>query len=303
MASRLIVTRPARDAQRWVLALAGQGVPAEALPLIEIAPMADAGALERLHGSLGRFAALMFVSANAVDHFFASKTALAQSVTAPPAIENIANGRGCGTGHDTDTQAGAGGIAQRFPALRFMAPGPGTAAALRLAGVPQAQIDAPAADAEQFDSEALWEVVGARHWQGQAVLVVRGQGGNAAKDDDDKVQATPGRDWLARQWEAAGATVEFASVYRRRPPVLTAEQQALAQAASRDGSVWLFSSSEAVTHLARLAPADWSQARGIATHPRIAETAGAAGWGTVVTSRPELEDISAAWASIESAAT
>ncbi|MDQ3273162.1 MAG: uroporphyrinogen-III synthase, partial [Pseudomonadota bacterium] len=59
-------------------------------------------------------------------------------------------------------------------------------------------------------------------------------------------------------------------------------------------SVWLFSSSEAVGHLP---PGDWSQGRALATHPRIAEAARAAGWGVVVESRPTLADIVA---SIES---
>ena len=64
--------------------------------------------------------------------------------------------------------------------------------------------------------------------------------------------------------------------------------------AATDGSVWLFSSSEAVGHLPA---ADWSQARAVATHPRIAEAVRAAGWGVVVESRPALTDI---LASIES---
>jgi uroporphyrinogen-III synthase len=157
-------------------------------------------------------------------------------------------------------------------------------AALCRAGVPAAQIDAPAADARQFDSEALWAAVGRQPWQGRRVLIVRGQGTAAA----------PGRDWLAQQLLAAGAQVDFVAVYQRRAPVFTAPQRQLLAAAARDGSVWLFSSSEAVAHLP---PQDWSRARAVATHPRIAEAVRAAGWGVVAESRPALEDIVA---SIES---
>lgn len=257
-AARLIVTRPEREARRWLQDLSRLGVPTEALPLIEIAPLADSAALAAAWRDLPRYAALMFVSANAVDGFFSGRPAAAQ-----------------------------------LPDLRFLAPGPGTVAALLEAGVPPGRIDAPPADAGQFDSETLWQQVGARDWQAKAVLIVRGDsvgpGGGA----------TPGRDWLARQWTAAGAAVDFVKVYERRPPQFGAGQLALAQAASRDGSVWLFSSSEAVTHLAGLG-LDFSRARAIATHPRIAETARALGWGVVVVSRPELADIRAAWASIES---
>ena len=64
-----------------------------------------------------------------------------------------------------------------------------------------------------------------------------------------------------------------------------------------DGSVWLFSSAEGLDSLPRLPTGDWSHARAIATHPRIAEAARAAGWGVVIESRPSVDDIVA---SIES---
>lgn len=276
MPHRLIVTRPAREAQRWVEALHQAGVPAEALPLIDIAalqPEQAAAAWQKMD----RYAALMFVSANAVEHFFAASQAAGQSGRAQAAINTIAGGR---TNH---------------PGLRFMAPGPGTVAALLQAGVSAAQIDAPGGDADQFDSEALWRVVGGRDWQGKAVLIVRGDSAQAGK-----APPTPGRDWLARQWQDAGATVDFVTVYQRRAPQLDAVQVALARVAAHDGSVWLFSSSEAVSHLVKAVAADWSAARAIATHPRIAETLRAAGWGVVAASRPDLHDIKAAFASIES---
>ena len=163
-----------------------------------------------------------------------------------------------------------------------MAPGPGTAQVLAAQGVPVAQIDTPPADAAQFDSEALWQVIGQRDWAGQRVLIVRGQSG--ASD-----AVATGREWLTRQLENAGASVDFVVVYERRAPDFTPAQLQRMAASQRDGSVWLFSSSEALAHLPQ--GTDWSQARAIATHSRIAHAAQAAGWGVVIESRPALDDI------------
>lgn len=259
-AVRVIVTRPARDAAGWVQALQAHGLQAEALPLIEIAALPESPALQQAWRELGAYSALMFVSGNAVDGFFASNQAAALVQSAQAAPDSIAS-----------------------PAPRFLAPGPGTVAALRRAGVPEALIDAPAADAGQFDSEALWAVVGQRPWQGRLVLILRGQGAG-----QDPQAGGVGRDWLAQQFVAAGARVEVVAVYQRRAPVFTASQRQRIAAAAHDGSVWLLSSSEALAHL----PAgDWSRARAVATHPRIAEAARAAGWGVVVQSRPEIADV------------
>jgi uroporphyrinogen-III synthase len=277
-APHVIVTRPARDAQRWVQQLQQSGIKAEALPLIEIAPAdaaADVQALAQAWHRLNDYAACLFVSGNAVSHFFHGKEALAQQLWARSAINSIA-----------DKNSG----------LRCMAPGPGTVAALQAVGVPAGQIDAPAADAKQFDSEALWESVGQRGWQGRHVLIVRGASAASGA-------SSAGRDWIAQQWQAAGAQVDFVGVYQRRAPTLTVAQAERARAASVDGSVWLFSSSEAVANLAHmpaLAGTDWRGARAIATHPRIVDAVRAAGWGVVVASRPALQDISATLRSIES---
>lgn len=246
-------------------ALAQRGLRAEALPLISIEALPESPALQQAWREIGSYAALMFVSGNAVSAFFASNQAPAPGGRGPAAIDLIAN-----------------------ESLRWMAPGPGTVAALREAGVPAARIDAPALEAGQFDSEALWAVVAGRPWQGQRVLIVRGQSGGA------EAAGGAGRDWLARQLSAAGALPEFVAVYRRSAPQFSARQRQILAEAATDGSVWLFSSSEAVGHLPA---ADWSQARAVATHPRIAETVRAAGWGVVAESRPTLDDIVA---SIES---
>ncbi len=264
---RVIVTRPERDAQAWVAALTQRGLQAEALPLITIEALPVSPALQQAWHEIDRYAALMFVSGNAVAAFFASNQAPAHTGRAQAAIDSIAN---------------------KSP--RYMAPGPGTVAALREAGIPDARIDAPALEAGQFDSEALWAVVADRDWQGQRVLIVRGQ--NAG----DQPAGGAGRDWLARQLVAAGAVPEFLAVYRRSAPLFTAQQRQTMSKAASDGSVWLFSSSEAVGHLPA---ADWSRARAVATHPRIADAVRAAGWGVVAESRPALADIVASIESIQ----
>ncbi len=283
-ASRVIVTRPAHDADVWVARLQQGVIKAQALPLIEIALVsypADIAALLQAWNTLNDYAACMFVSGNAVEHFFGpfqgSKTAFDPSIHARAAINNIAR--------DIPDH------------VRFMAPGPGTVAALRAAGVPASQIDAPPPDAAQFDSESLWQVIGQRDWRGARVLIVRGKG------EASEGSTGTGRDWLAQQWRATGGTVDVVSSYERRAPQLSSEQMDMAKAASQDGSVWLFSSSEAVANLtqqAGLKGVNWQSARAVATHPRIQAAVLKAGWGVVRLSRPALPDIVQALASIES---
>lgn len=258
----VIVTRPQHDAARWVADLRTRGIDAEALPLIDIRPASDTAPLHAAWKHIAQYQAAMFVSGNAVQHFYASKPALAKESPSSSA---------------TNTRA--------------WATGPGTLAALHLAGVAPWLIDAPTVSAGQFDSEALWQIVGHRVPAGSRVLIVRGgdPGGDGA-----------GRNWFAQQLEAAGAQVDFVVAYERHPPQWTPAQQARAEAAARDGSVWLLSSSEAIGHLGlRLPASTLAGARAVATHPRIAQAAEAAGFGVVCESRPTMDDVVA---SIESLA-
>ncbi|ADV00543.1 uroporphyrinogen-III synthase [Alicycliphilus denitrificans] len=262
---RAIVTRPAREAAQWVTDLQAHGIAAAALPLIAIGAVADPAlreALQRARARLGSYRAVMFVSGNAVQYFFEENQAPGLSQKALAAINT-----------------------------RVWAPGPGTVAALRQTGLPASRIDAPGADAAQFDSEALWQVVAPQISPGDRVLVVRGSSAPAAEGGN-------GREWLAGQIGAAGGAVDFVAAYERRAPRLDAAGQALARTAAGDGSLWLLSSSEAVTHLAAALPGqDWSRARALATHPRIAQAARAAGFGTVLECRPSFAEVVA---SIES---
>lgn len=257
---RVIVTRPEHDALTWVADLRARGVDAVALPLIRIALAADPQPVQAAWRQLGRYTAVMFVSGNAVKQFFEANRSVVPVEWTPDAINT-----------------------------RAWATGPGTAHALRKAGVAADSIDAPPADAGQFDSEALWQVVQGQVRRGDRVLLVRGAGADGQ---------TAGRDWLARTLGDAGAQVDTVQAYARCTALLDSAQLALARDAASDGSVWLFSSSEAIGGLATLLPGlDWSGARAIATHPRIAQAARQAGFGVVCESRPTLADV---MASIES---
>jgi uroporphyrinogen-III synthase len=140
---RVVVTRPAAQAAAWVERLRERGIVAEALPLIEIAAVDDPAPLVAEWHAIARRRLVVFVSANAVEQFFAA--------------------RPDGTAWPDGAAAGA--------------PGPGTAAALLRAGCPAAAIVSPAVDAAQFDSEALWERLRGSDWTDANVLVVRGDGG------------------------------------------------------------------------------------------------------------------------------
>ena len=244
---RVVLTRPAADAARWSSELARHGHEVLALPLIDIGPLADTAPVQAAWQQLPAQQAAMFVSANAVRHFMAARTA------AP------------------------------WPArTQAWATGPGTVAALHEAQVPAALVVAPDADASQFDSEALWRKAAGFVRPGWRVLLVRGAGADGST----------GRDWLAQQLLQAGAQVEQLAVYERRCPAWTDSQWASAREAAGDGSVWLFSSSEAIANLRTLAPGmDWTRTRALATHERIAQAARDAGFGHVMQARGSLDAV------------
>lgn len=248
----VLVTRPAAQASGWVEPLRAQGLDAQALPLMAIEPLADDAALRDAWRTLGQYALAMFVSPNAVVHFFDARP----DHTAWP------------------------------PALRAGATGPGTLDALVRAGVPHALCVAPH-DAP-FDSAALWAHLRHEDWQGRSVLIVRGDGG---------------RDEFAQSLREAGAQAAFVQAYRRAVPQWSAAERALADAALAAPAqhLWLLSSGEAIDHLAALLPgAQLHRARALASHPRIAQRARAAGFGRVIEAPPTLDAVRAAIASLES---
>ena len=248
---RVVLTRPVHEAERWADRLRERGVDNQVLPLLAIGPAPDATALRHAAAAADGYAALMFVSANAVQGFFAA--------------------------------------APVFQQARAWAPGPATLEALRAAGVPLERITAPAGDADQFDSESLWQEVRGQLGAGDRLLLVRGGDGQGRAQ---------GRDWLLQQLEARGVAVDTVVAYTRAAPAWSDAQREAAAQAAGDGSLWLFSSSEAVGQLPLLLPGqDWSLARALATHPRIADAVRAVGFGNVRATRPGWDDV---LASIES---
>ena len=242
---RVIVTRPEREALAWAEGLQARGVPCEVLPLIEIAALPEPSNLRAVWPSVPDHLAVMFVSANAVRFFMAAR---------PP---GLALGR-----------------------CRAWSTGPGTRAALLAAGWPPGQIDSPQEDSPQFDSEALWAFVGhtvqaqvAASVAQPSVLIVRGA---------DAQGRLAGRDWLALQLDNAGLQVQQVVAYVRQAPKLTPEQIQRAHQATGDGSLWLFSSSEAAQHLLQTCPGlPLQEAKALATHPRIAQRLKESGWSSV----------------------
>ncbi len=275
---RVVVTRPQSDAQSWVQGLAGAGFEPLVLPLIGISAMPETVPLQHAWLTLADYAAVMFVSGNAVKHFFASKPPVALLFSAQSATKT-----------------------------RVWATGPGTVRILLGAGVHASLLDAPRLESGQFDSESLWAVVQGQVQPGMRVLIVRGadsRSGSAGVADaagsaDRAVQGI-GRDWLALQLIQSGAQVDSVVAYQRSAPDLSEHQQTQARAAAADGSVWLFSSSEAIANLAAWLPGqNWQRARAVATHLRIAANARRLGFGVVCESRPVLASVVA---SIESMA-
>jgi uroporphyrinogen-III synthase len=139
---QVIVTRPVAQALPWVEALRAKGFTAHALPLIDIEAMPDPAPLRERWAHVADFALVMFVSANAVQHFFAERPSDAQ-----------------------------------WP-LNVLAAstGPGTTAALQQAGLRISMVVEPVAGAG-YDSEALWARLSSRNWHGSHVLIVRGEDG------------------------------------------------------------------------------------------------------------------------------
>ena len=252
---RVLVTRPEAEASLWVQDLRQRGFDAVALPLIDIVPAPQPQALQQEWRRLDEYRAVMFVSGNAVRHFFAQRP--------------------------------EGGS---WPSrTRAWAPGTGTAQTLIEAGVGTDLVDAPPPQAAQFDSQVLWQQVTGQTGKGDRVLIIRGA---------DAGGAGSVRDWLAEQLGASGVEVRGVAAYLRAAPVFSEKQHACALLGATQG-VWLFSSSQGIANLRALLPGqDWSQARAVATHPRIAQAARLAGFGVVCESRPPADAVAAALESI-----
>jgi uroporphyrinogen-III synthase len=246
---KVLVTRPATQADEWVLELRAKGIDAAALPLIGITPAINTMPVVLAWVQLAKRTLAVFVSPNAAEQFFALK---------PP-----------GMFWPATTYAGS--------------TGPGTSRMLLKLGVPRDRLIEPAPDAAQFDSESLWARLETLDvdWQGAGVLLVRGDGG---------------REWLAEQLAGRGAQVAKLVAYHTTAPKFNKTQRSLLNAALAfpQHHLWLFSSSEAVTHLAAAVTfGNWGKAWALTTHPRIAARAQELGFSNVVQTRPAIEAVAA----------
>ena len=158
---RVIVTRPAAEAQGWADALRARGFDAVALPLIEIRPVPDPSLIRAAWRDIDACHAVMFVSANAVRAFFAQRP---HGATFVP---------------------------------RAWATGAGTRHALLAAGVASEQVDSPPGDAAQFDSESLWGTVRPQCKAGHRVLFVRGGDAGATPSGRDWLERALGNQGVA----------------------------------------------------------------------------------------------------------
>ncbi|CAN1522227.1 HemD Uroporphyrinogen-III synthase [Burkholderiaceae bacterium] len=257
----VVITRPVAESLLWSKAIARAGFEVLAWPLIEVQAHADLMRINKALAAWHGYQAVMFVSRAAVVHAFQHHR----------------------------PKAGWG-------LTRCWATGPGTRQALLDVGVPEGLIDSPPLQAGQFDTEALWRVVSPQLLPGRPVLLLRGSDGDKPATADEGI----GRDWLMKQLDSVNLQVDSVAVYQRNLPVWDAPQQARAKMAAQDGSIWVFSSSQSVTHLAQLLPAqDWSKARALATHERIADANRQIGFQHIRVCKPTLLDIIASLESFE----
>jgi len=259
--ARLLLTRPRAQADEWATRMAALGVPTASLPLIDIAPARDPASLAAAWAALPGTDLAMFVSPNAVEHFFGGRAA-------------------------------GGTPARVWPERTWAATvGPGSARALIEHGVPAARIVQPPAASDSLDSEHLWPElvrVAGQDWTGRRALLVRGDGGREWLGDRLREAGA----------EVSAVGVYRRTCPAPSPEIAALLREALSEPQRH---VWLFSSSEAIGHLDSLEqgtrgngpPADWGRVLALATHERIAARARALGAGHVVLVRPDAAAVAA----------
>lgn len=232
---RVLVTRPQEQAAPLCQLIAAHGGAAHVFPLLEIHPAQDMQRARAAFMQLARYQWIIFISANAVYQGW-------------PFI------------------AAAGGL----PAtLQVAAVGKATANAILAQG---GRVDLiPQSD---YSSEGLLATSPMQTVQGQAVLIVRGEGG---------------KETLAITLRARGAQVEYAEVYRRGMP--DRDVTVLCDASGKPViDVISTSSGEALQHLgdmARAQHATWLfDLPLVVVHPRHVAVAKAAGF----TRPPQVAD-------------
>ncbi len=253
--TQVLVTRPEQDAASWMTSFQNAGFEAIQFPLLDLKPVLGEQDAEAVLAKIQSSQAVMFVSANAVRF-------LAQALQTRPQWVTHFN-----------------------QSARAWCTGPGTAAALRSCGISENQIDQPELDANQLDSEALWQVVHQQVGPHLKTLFIRGA---------DESGAIAGRDWLANQLESSGAHVEALAAYQRQASVLSTAHVQQVQRWVDQKAIWVFSSSACVQALVtQCQDVPWSSAKAVVTHPRIAALAQQLGWRNVSIAPPGMQAMQA----------
>jgi uroporphyrinogen III methyltransferase / synthase len=248
----VVITRPAGQSNELIAQLAAAGIAVLDFPLIDIAPVTDDAPLRAALASLERYALVVFVSPNAVDHAFARSDAI-------------------------------------WPhALPIGVVGPGSVQALERHGVtaPAYNVISPPSvsddDTARFDSEGLFAAIdtalGASTLEGKRVLIVRGDGGREWLAD--------------RLREAGAEVETVAAYRRLVPEPSIGGWARVHALLAGEPHAWLLTSSEGVRNLNELAHehltvdeiAQLKRANLVTPHPRIAQTARALGFDSITVS-------------------
>jgi len=248
----VVITRPAGQSAELIRQFEAAGLATLDFPLIDIAPVLDDAPLRNALASLDRYALVVFVSPNAIDHAFARSAAI-------------------------------------WPhALPIGVVGPGSVRALARHGVraPEHRVISPSAGADDestgFDSEGLFAALdaslGAASLEGKRVLIVRGDGGREWLAD--------------RLREAGAEVDAVAAYRRIVPEPSIGAWARVHELLAGEPHAWLLTSSEGVRNLHELAHdhltadeiAQLKRAILIAPHPRIAQTARALGFDRITVS-------------------
>ncbi len=254
---KLIITRPLGQAAPWVMRLQALGVDAQALPLIHIDTLEDPTPLRNVWARLAGYMMVVFVSANAVQHFFAAG-------------------------------APAGGHRTAWPhGVAAASTGPGTSAALRTAGVLPTQLVEPDPGAGRFDSEGLWEELQSRSWSGRRVLVVRGEEGRDWLADALRSRGAEVDFVAAYRRCPPRLDAEHSALLQQA----VAEPDRHAWHFSSSEAIGFLGGLAAALH----PPPDWRHGRAIASHPRIVQTACDLGFGQVQQVGVDLQSVADWW--------
>jgi len=247
------------------LALEQKGHSVQHVPLIDIHGPPEPQIIEQMAGRLNEFRAIMFVSPQAVAHFF---------------------------GH------------LKYEMAHWVTPcwvtGGGSQAALLRVGVKASLIFQPNDGSGVWDSEHLWRRVESLVSPGQRVLIVRGKDdlqmpkteGSSGDQSAGDIDHGTGREYLSQKLQQKGLQVSYVVAYQRCSPVWDPAQCMRARELLGPSCVWLFTSSQAAKNLAQLLmPVDFSKALAIATHERIAKELRYLGFGVVLLSLPGAQDV------------